>query len=419
MPTKNEDICQWYLGLLLRSETLDYSQVHGCHILRPWGMSMWLNLKQFVNSELKNSCKINESLPLEVSFPMLIPEEALGLEAEHVAGFAPEVAWVTQTGSNLDVTEGFLKKSLKANDLCKLKENSSKIQKSNDDFLDGKSKEVGETSDKVLTGTRRLAIRPTSETLFYPAYAQWIKSTRDLPMRLFQWCSVLRWERRHPIPLLRSREFHWIEGHSAFSSREMALDEAKIIVSIFKLTYENLLAVPVVLGEKSTGERFAGSEMSLTLEAAIPRSGRAIQAATAHYLGQRFAKIFGISYHDCTQLPPTQYVWQACWGLTVRALGVTIMMHGDDDGLVLPPKIAPIQVVIVPISSKIHRLKIKQLCDHLYSRIDQAGIRVLLENDDSTSTGSKFNHWELRGVPLMIIVGPDELSDCKFSLNMN
>lgn len=356
LASKTEHFSQWYTQVLLRSEVLDYSDVSGCHILRPWGLSLWSHLQSWLDARLADRGVQN------AYFPLLIPEAALAREACHVEGFAPEVAWVTHAGR------------------------------------------------EELAG--RLAVRPTSETAMYPAFARWIKSHRDLPLKLNQWCNVVRWESRNPMPLIRSREFLWQEGHSAFACAEDAARETLDILELYASAYEQVFAVPVIRGRKSSAEKFAGAVSTLSIEAFIPAAGRAIQAATAHNLGQNFSKMFGIRYEAVQgeRMP----VWQTSWGFTTRALGIAVMMHGDERGLLLPPRVAPLQVVIVPVgirsgSDPGEVEQVRSECQRVEALLAHAGVRAKADLDVSTSPGWKFNQWELKGVPLRIEVGPKEV----------
>lgn len=325
--------------------------------MRPWAMSIWNRIRSRMTDEL-------ESLGVqEAYFPLLISQEALRREEDHLEGFSPEVAWVTRAG------------------------------------------------DRELAAP--LAIRPTSETAIYPAISKWIVSERDLPLRLNQWCNVLRWEFNNPTPLIRGREFLWQEGHSAWSTAEEARIEAMQIIELYRKVYEEYLAVPVTVGKKSQIERFAGAEESFTLEAFIPAAGKAVQAATSHYLGQKFARMFDIAYSRTHG--EKEWVWQTSWGFTTRSIGLTIMTHGDDRGLVLPPRVAPTQVVIVPLGITVDtpacvRDQIYSECRHIQQILmKQHQLRVDCDFRENQTPGWKFAHWEQRGVPLRLNIGPREL----------
>ncbi|MBI2581895.1 proline--tRNA ligase [Candidatus Woesearchaeota archaeon] len=277
-------------------------------------------------------------------------------EEKHIQGFAAEVAWV-ESGGN------------------------SKLQE-------------------------RLAVRPTSETIINDSYAKWIRSHQDLPLRLNQWCNVVRWEFKHPIPFLRSREFLWQEGHTAFATKEEAVKETYKILDFYEKVFTELAAVPVLKGMKSKTETFAGAEFSLSLEAFLP-NGKAVQGCTSHHLGQNFAKAFNITFQDEKQ--QSQHVWQNSWGITTRLLGILIMIHSDDKGLVLPPKLALRQVVIVPILFDDSRARVLKEAQKVQSMLEKKGISVYLDLRDGYSPGWKFNEWEMKGVPVRIELGPKDL----------
>lgn len=353
---KSEDFARWYSEVIVCSEMIDYYSVAGCYILRPWAFNIWEHIQGFLDGEIKARGVKN------CYFPLFVTPEALEQEKDHIEDFAPEVAWVTRSGET---------------DLEK-----------------------------------PLAIRPTSETIMYPAVKKWIRSHRDLPMRLNQWTNVVRWEFKHPTPFLRTREFLWQEGHSAFATRAEADEEVLEILDLYARVYEELLAVPVIKGRKSEKEKFAGGHYTTTVEALIPATGRAIQGATSHCLGQNFAKMYDIRFSD--KEGSKQMVWQNSWGLTTRTIGVMVMVHGDDKGLRLPPRIAPVQVVIVPISKsddseetkKAVRESAAAVCDSLHA----AGVRTELDDRTDRAPGWKYNHWEQKGVPLRVEVGPKDLA---------
>lgn len=295
-------------------------------------------------------------------FPMFVNRSALEAEEDHLEGFAAEVAWVTKSGQS-DLAEP-------------------------------------------------IAIRPTSETIMYPAYAKWIRSHRDLPLKLNQWTNIVRWEFKHPTPFLRTREFLWQEGHSAFATKAEADVEVLQILDLYARVYEELLAVPVIKGRKSEKEKFAGGLYTTTVEALIPTNGRAIQAATSHCLGQNFAEIFDINFE--AKDGGTEKVWQNSWGLTTRTIGVCVMVHGDDKGLVLPPRVAPVQIAIVFMYSVKDSEEVvagvKKSAGDVAGSLKDAGFAVELDDRDIYTPGWKFNYWELRGVPLRLEVGPRDLS---------
>jgi len=301
---REDDFGAWYSQVVVEGDLIDYYDISGCYILKPWAYAQWEVLQRFFDQEIKDIGVEN------CYFPMFVSASRLEAEKDHIEDFAPEVAWVTKSGET---------------DLeCPI------------------------------------AVRPTSETVMYPHYAQWIRSHRDLPLRLNQWCNVVRWEFKHPTPFIRSREFLWQEGHTAFSTKEECDVEVRQILDLYRRVYEEYLAVPVVPGTKSEKEKFAGGLYTTTVEAYIPGSGRGVQGATSHCLGQNFAKMFHIEYED--QAGGRSMVWQNSWGFTTRTLGVCYMVHGDNDGLVLPPKVAPVQAIVITIpSSKVSEEQKKKM----------------------------------------------------------
>mmetsp|Transcript_32826 Transcript_32826/g.93157 ORF Transcript_32826/g.93157 Transcript_32826/m.93157 type:complete len:545 (-) Transcript_32826:388-2022(-) len=357
---KAEDFGDWFSQVCTESEMISYYEgVSGCYILRPWSMSIWDTIKDWFDLRIK-AMGVQNSY-----FPLFVTEAALTKEKDHVEGFAAEVAWVTKSGqSELDVP---------------------------------------------------LAIRPTSETVMYPYYAQWIRSHRDLPLKLNQWTNVVRWEFKHPTPFIRSREFLWQEGHTAFATKGEAEVEVREILDLYKGVYEELLCVPVIQGVKSKAEKFAGSLYSTTVEAFVPSTGRGIQGATSHCLGQNFAKMFEIEFEaeDKTK----QLVWQNSWGLTTRSIGVMIMVHGDDKGLVLPPRVAPCQVICIPIpNSKLtdeQRAALTERIEEMTKQLAGAGVRAQSDTRVNYTPGWKYNHWELKGVPIRLEVGQRDMDSGK------
>ena len=348
---KEFDFSEWYPQVIQKAEMIEYGPVSGCMIIRPYAYSIWEVVQSFLDRQFKQSGVQN------AYFPLLIPESLFKKEQEHVKGFTPEVAWVTEHG-------------------------------------DTKFEE-------------RLAIRPTSETIMYDSYKKWIRSYRDLPLRLNQWCSVVRWEFKHPVPFLRTREFLWQEGHTVFATKEEAMKETFEILDIYARAYEELYAVPVLKGRKTDTEKFAGAVYSNSLEILMP-NGRAIQGCTTHLLGQNFSKAFDITFLD--KEGKKQYAWQNSWGYSTRSIGIMVAIHGDDKGLVLPPRIAPIQVVIVPIlfsNKPTINEKILELARDMKKELKT--IRVELDEREEYSPGFKFNYWELKGVPLRIEIGPKDL----------
>jgi len=348
---KSKDFSEWYTQVIQKAEMIEYGPVSGCMVIRPYSYAIWEVVQSFLDKEFKKSGVQN------AYFPLLIPESLFKKEQEHVKGFNPEVAWVTEHG-------------------------------------DTKFDE-------------RLAIRPTSETIMYDSYKKWIRSYRDLPLRLNQWNNVVRWEFKHPVPFLRTREFLWQEGHTAFATREEAEKETIDILNIYARAYEELYAIPVLKGKKSESEKFAGAVYTNSIEIFMPNA-KAIQGCTTHLLGQNFAKAFDISFLD--KEGKKQFVWQNSWGFTTRSIGIMVAIHGDDKGLVLPPRIAPVQIVIVPIlfsNKPTVNDRILELARDLKKELKT--FRVELDERAEYNPGFKFNYWELKGVPLRIELGPKDL----------
>ncbi|XP_063387259.1 bifunctional glutamate/proline--tRNA ligase isoform X3 [Cydia fagiglandana] len=356
--SKDTDLSEWYSQVITKSEMIEYYDISGCYIFRPWSYSIWEVIREFLSTNFK---KLGVK---DCYFPIFVSKAALEREKTHIADFAPEVAWVTHSGSS----------------------------------------ELAE----------HIAVRPTSETVMYPAYAKWLQTYRDLPIKLNQWNNVVRWEFKQPQPFLRTREFLWQEGHTAYRTAEEAGEEVLKILDLYARVYEEFLAIPVIKGRKTEKEKFAGGDYTTTVEAYVPASGRGIQGATSHHLGQNFSKMFEIVYDD----PDTQekkYVFQNSWGLTTRTIGVMILVHGDDRGLVLPPRVADIQVIVVPCgitasTSNEDRQKLMDECSKLVGELVAAGIKSEGDFRDNYSPGWKFNHWELKGVPVRVELGPKDLA---------
>ncbi|MCK4555090.1 MAG: proline--tRNA ligase [Candidatus Aenigmarchaeota archaeon] len=350
---KSEDFSEWYTQVIQKAELADYTTVSGCMVLRPWAYAIWEKIQAYVDEKIKALGHKN------VYFPMFIPESLLKKEAEHVEGFVPEVAWVTHAGNE------------------KLKE--------------------------------RLAVRPTSETIMYESYSKWVRSWRDLPLLLNQWCNVVRWEFKHPRPFLRTREFLWQEGHTVHATKEDADKEAMtILLDVYTKLIEDELAIAILNGKKTENEKFPGALYTTTMEAVMP-DGKALQMGTSHNLGQNFAKAFGITFLDKDEKRKT--AWQTSWGVTTRLIGAIIMAHGDDKGLVLPPKIAPTQAVVVPILFDKTKKEVLREAEKIKESLENAGISTHLDDRDAYSAGFKFNEWELKGVPLRIEIGPRDVEN--------
>ncbi len=341
----NEDFTQWYTDVIKKADLVDYASVRGCMIIRPYGYGIWENIQKGLDARFKATGHEN------VYMPMFIPEGLLQKEKDHVEGFAPEVAWVTHGGSE-QLTE-------------------------------------------------RLCVRPTSETLFCDHYANIIHSYRDLPKLYNQWCSVVRWEKT-TRPFLRTLEFLWQEGHTAHATADEAQEETIRMLNVYAEFCENVLAIPVVKGQKTEKEKFAGAKATYTIES-LMHNGIALQSGTTHNFGDGFAKAFGIQYTDSgNQL---QYVHQTSWGMTTRLIGAVIMVHGDDSGLVLPPEVAPLQVVVIPVQQ--HREGVLEKAAELKARL--SGVARVKVDDSDKSPGWKFSEYEMKGVPVRLEIGPKDI----------
>src|SRR6266542_665798 len=350
LPTRAEDFAEWYNKLVLRSDMADYSPVRGCMVVKPYGWTLWENIQAGLDRRFKETGHVN------AAFPMLIPMSFFEKEKEHVEGFAPELAVVTHGG--------------------------------------------GEKLEEPLV------VRPTSETIIGYMYAKWIKSWRDLPVLINQWGSVLRWEMRTRL-FLRTAEFYWQEGHTAHAAAEEAREEMFRMLGVYEDFSINDAAIPVIKGIKTESEKFAGAMMSTTIEAMM-QDKRALQSGTSHYFGQNFAKAFDIQFLD--QSNTLQYCYTTSWGLSTRMIGAIIMTHGDDQGLVLPPRLAPTQAVIVPIyKNDAEKSKVMEVADRVFKELKAAGIRLKMDDRDNVSSGFKFNDWEMRGVPVRVEIGPKDV----------
>ena len=350
--SKNEDFSEWYTQIIIKAELADYAPVKGLIVLRPDGYSIWESIKESLDKKLKETGHRNGFLPI------LIPESLLGKEKEHFEGFNPEVFWVTHSGES----------------------------------------ELGD----------RLALRPTSETLAYSLYSKWIKSWRDLPLKINFWNTALRAEIKGTKPFIRTSEFLWQEGHTVHATKDEAEKEVMEILKIYKKTIEEEIAVPVVTGKKSEKDKFVGAVYTVTLESLMP-DGKALQMGTSHFLGQNFSKPFDVKYLDENNVET--FAWQTSWGISWRLIGGMIMTHSDDKGLVLPPKLAPIQVVIIPIYySKEDRGKIVQEAKKIQDVLTDVGIRTQLDDRDQVTPGFKFHDWELKGIPIRIEIGPKDVA---------
>lgn len=346
---KSEDFSRWYVDVIRRAELADYAPMKGMMVIRPYGYAIWENIQQLLDRRIKASGHVN------AYFPLFIPESFLRKEMEHLKGFAPEVAWVTHGGQE----------------------------------------ELEE----------RLAVRPTSEAIIGAMYSKWIQSWRDLPVLINQWANVVRWE-KVTRPFLRTTEFLWQEGHTAHATEEEAREETIKILNLYREFIETELAIPVIAGKKTAREKFAGALETYSVEA-LMSDGRALQMGTSHHLGQHFSKVFNIRFEDSNQ--NLQYVWQTSWGVSTRLIGAVIMSHGDDSGLKLPPHIAPIQVIIIPISIGRWKETVLPVAMNLEKKLMAMGIRVKLDGREEYTPGWKFAEYEMRGVPLRLEIGPKDI----------
>ena len=349
--SKNGDFSEWYTQVVLKAKLADYAPVKGLIVLRPDGYSIWESLKNTFDKKFSKNGIRNGFLPI------LIPESLLGKEQKHFAGFNPEVFWVTHSGTN----------------------------------------EVGD----------RLALRPTSETLAYTLYSKWIQSWRDLPLKINFWNTALRAEIKATKPFLRTSEFLWQEGHTVHTTQEEAEKEVMKILEIYKNTVEEELAIPVTTGKKSEKEKFVGAVYTTTMESIMP-DGKALQMGTSHFLGQNFSKPFEVKFADKDNVE--HFAWQTSWGVSWRLIGAMIMAHGDDQGLVLPPKVAPTQVVIVPIYRNDEgKDKVLPKVKEIQEKLESKDIRIQVDDREGLSPGYKFNDWEMKGVPIRIEIGPKDI----------
>jgi prolyl-tRNA synthetase len=348
--SKEKNFSQWYVDVVRKAELADYTTIKGCMVIRPYGYGLWENMQAGLDRRIKETGHKN------AYFPLFIPESLLKKEAEHVEGFAPEVAWVTHGGNQ------------------KLEE--------------------------------RLAIRPTSEAVICSLYSKWVKSWRDLPILINQWVNIVRWEKVTRL-FLRTTEFLWQEGHTAHKTEQEAEEETlKILKEVYQDYIEDDLAIPVIVGRKTEKEKFAGALYTYTLEA-LMSDGKMLQAGTSHNLGQNFAKAFNIKFLDEDQ--QEKYVWQTSWGTTTRLVGALVMVHGDERGLKLPPKVAPVQVIIVPIMFDKTKKEVLEKAESIRA-ILKKDFRVEIDTRDGYTPGWKFNEWEMKGVPLRLEIGPKDMA---------
>ena len=344
----NSDFAQWYTDVILKTDMVDYGPVKGTMVIKPYGYAVWENIQRHLDKEFKKHGVQN------AYFPMLIPESYLKREAEHVEGFAPEVAVVTYAGGE-------------------------------------------ELNEKLI-------IRPTSETIICEMYSKWIKSYRDLPVKMNQWCNVMRWEKT-PRPFLRTSEFLWQEGHTVQASAEDAKEDVETMLKVYSDCLKDLLAIPTLTGRKTENEKFAGAVATLSMEA-IMKDGKCLQAGTSHDLGQNFAKASNIKFLNKDGV--LEYGYSTSWGVSTRLIGALVMVHGDERGLKMPPNVAPIQAVIIPIASK--KEGVVEKCEEVKNTLEMADIRVKLDNSNNTP-GWKFNEYEMKGVPLRLEIGPRDIEN--------
>src|SRR6059036_2035076 len=348
---RSQDFSRWYLDVVRRAELADYSPVKGCMVIRPYGYAIWELIQQALDRRIKATGHVN------AYFPLFIPSKLLEKEAEHVEGFAPEVAVVTRAGG----------------------------------------KELEEP----------LVVRPTSETIIYASFAKWIQSYRDLPLLINQWCNIVRWELRTRL-FLRTTEFLWQEGHTAHATEAEAEAEARQMLGVYRKFQEDWMAMPVITGRKTDSEKFAGALRTYAVEA-LMQDNKALQAGTSHNLGQNFAKAFNVQYQ--TAAGGLEYVWNTSWGVSTRMISGLVMTHADDNGLVCPPKLAPVQVVIVPIwKSEEEKSQVLGVGGKVNDELARAGVRVELDARDSLKPGAKYFDWEAKGVPLRLEIGPRDVA---------
>lgn len=345
---KDKEFPDWYNELVLKSQLAEYAPVKGCMTIRPLGYAIWENIQSAFDKMIKESGHQN------AYFPFFIPERFLKKEAEHFEGFSPELAYVA-TGTDEDKGEKYI-------------------------------------------------LRPTSETIMYDTFSRWIRSWRDLPLKINQWCNIVRWETKVTRLFLRTKEFLWQEGHTAHATSLEAEEEALYISGLYKKLMEDYLSIPVYVGKKSEREKFPGALYTITHEAMMP-SGRALQMGTSHHLGQNFSRPFRIRFRDKDE--KEKYVWQTSWGISTRLLGAIVMVHGDDNGLVLPPKLAPVQVVVVPIIFEKNKRKVISKAESIAKKLDK--FRVHADLREEYSAGWKFNEWEMKGVPIRLEIGPNDI----------
>ena len=364
--TREENYSQWYNELVKKADLAEQSSVRGCMVIKPYGYALWEKMKSIMDTKFKETGHSN------AYFPLFIPKSFFSREAEHVSGFAKECAVVTHYRLKVDETSN----SIVVDPEAKLEE--------------------------------ELIVRPTSETIIWDSYRNWIHSYRDLPILINQWANVVRWEMRTRL-FLRTAEFLWQEGHTAHSTREEAVEEAQKMINVYADFVENYMAIPVIKGVKTANERFAGAIDTYCIEA-LMQDGKALQAGTSHFLGQNFAKSFDVQFLDKDN--NLQYVWATSWGVSTRLIGALIMSHSDDNGLVLPPRLAPIQVVIVPIYNKLEQLPaVSEVALKIKKELEAKGISVKYDDDDNNRPGWKFHEYEFKGIPVRLAIGPRDIQN--------
>lgn len=363
---RNEDYSQWYLDIIEHANLAENSVVRGCMVIKPYGFALWENIQSALDKMFKDTGHTN------AYFPIFIPKSFFSREAEHVEGFASECAIVTHYRLKKDPNS----RGLIVDEEAKLEE--------------------------------ELVVRPTSETIIWSTYKNWIQSYRDLPLLINQWANVVRWEMRTRL-FLRTTEFLWQEGHTAHATRQEAIEEAERMLNIYAKFAEDYMAIPVIKGVKTANERFAGAEDTYCIEAMM-QDGKALQAGTSHFLGQNFAKAFDVKFLNRNN--ELEYVWATSWGVSTRLIGAIIMTHSDDKGLVLPPRLAPTQVILIPIfKTEEEKSLVLEKLNNIKNQLLNNGIRVKLDDSDDNSPGWKFAEWEMRGVPLRLALGPKDLAN--------
>ncbi len=356
---KEENFSEWYLDVVRKGGFVDQrTPVKGCDVFMPWGFAIWENIQRIADPMFKEHGVKN------AYFPLFIPKSLLEKEAKHFSGFVPEVAWVTRGG---------------------------------DEELD-----------------EWLAIRPTSETIMYYTFSKWISSYRDLPLRINQWVNVVRWETKATRPFLRTREFLWQEGHTVHATYEEAAKEVLDIIEIYSQIFDEYLALPFLVLKRTENDKFAGADYSIAFDTFVPEAGRFLQLGTVHHLGQNFSRPFEITFKDRDQR--VKYAYQTSWGFSTRLIGAIIAFHGDDRGAIIPPAVAPVQAVVIPIPFKGKEETVMEAARKIYSELEYMGVRVELDDREDKTPGWKFNEWELKGVPLRVEVGPRDVERGGFTL---